>query len=200
MPALATPSMIILGSFSPSALGSSDSRVAFHRSTKLWASKAGTGALVTVQTWRVEPRKLPKGGPFCGYVRTCSMDTSLDLTAAPREVLLAIIAQQQAAILELQLRHKRSSSSCSGTLEGKAKPGGPLPGLKPKADQKPGQTEQPRRKPRQPRRHGFARTRMTPTRRVEHVLEECPGCGTGLSGGWTQRPGRSSTCWFRPSH
>ena len=28
---------------------------------------------------------------------------------------------------------------------------------------------------------------MTPTHRVEHALESCPQCGTGLSGGWAQR-------------
>ena len=28
---------------------------------------------------------------------------------------------------------------------------------------------------------------MTPTHRVEHVLETCPDCGTGLAGGWVQR-------------
>ena len=28
---------------------------------------------------------------------------------------------------------------------------------------------------------------MTPTQRVEHVVEQCPDCGTQLSGGWTQR-------------
>ncbi len=28
---------------------------------------------------------------------------------------------------------------------------------------------------------------MTPTHRVEHVVEDCPDCGTPLSGGWTQR-------------
>ena len=28
---------------------------------------------------------------------------------------------------------------------------------------------------------------MTPTHRVEHVVENCPDCGTHLSGGWTQR-------------
>ena len=58
------------------------------------------------------------------------------------------------------------------------------PGLKPKADREPAQPK----KPRQPRRpHGFARTRMTPTQRVEHAVEQCPDCGTQLSGGWTQR-------------
>ena len=28
--------------------------------------------------------------------------------------------------------------------------------------------------PRKQRRHGFARPRMTPTHRVEHVMENCP--------------------------
>ena len=28
---------------------------------------------------------------------------------------------------------------------------------------------------------------MAPTHRVEHVLESCPQCGTGLAGGWVQR-------------
>ena len=70
-----------------------------------------------------------------------------------------------------------------------------MPGLKSKADRKPGQPQElgnepgdePGKKPRKPRRHGFSRTRMAPTQRVEHVVEQCPGCGTGLSGGWTHR-------------
>ena len=28
---------------------------------------------------------------------------------------------------------------------------------------------------------------MTPTRGVEHALDSCPECGTGLAGGWAQR-------------
>ena len=106
------------------------------------------------------------------------MDTSLDLTAAPRETLLAIIAQQQNTIAQLQRRIE--------ALEGKAKPGGPkgMPGIKPKS----GRQQTPREKgPRKPRPHGFARQRTTPTHRVEHVLDACLQCGTGLSGGWTQR-------------
>ena len=106
------------------------------------------------------------------------MDTSLDLTAAPRETLLAIIAQQQNTIAQLQRRVE--------ALEGKAKPGGPkgMPGIKPKS----GRQQTPREKgPRKPRPHGFARQRTTPTHRVEHVLDACLQCGTGLSGGWTQR-------------
>ena len=119
------------------------------------------------------------------------MDMSLDLTAVPREVLLATIAQQQAAILELQTTVTTQQAVIAKlqqrieTLEGKAQPGGPrgMPGLKPKADRKPAQPRGPKR----PRRHGFSRQRMTPTRRVEHALDSCPECGSGLAGGWAQR-------------
>ena len=134
------------------------------------------------------------------------MDTGLDLTTAPREALLAVIARQQAVIDQLQRRIE--------TLEGEAKPGGPkgMPGIKPKS----GRQQTPREKgprekgprekgprekgprekgPRKPRPHGFARLRMTPTHRVEHALESCPECGTGLAGG--SAPGKSSTFpWF----
>ena len=119
------------------------------------------------------------------------MDMSLDLTAVPREVLLANISQQQAAILELQTTVTTQQAIIAKlqqrieTLEGKAQPGGPMgmPGLKPKADRKPAQPRGPKR----PRRHGFSRQRMTPTRRVEHALDSCPECGAGLAGGWAQR-------------
>ena len=119
------------------------------------------------------------------------MDMSLDLTSVPREVLLANIAQQQAAILELQTTVTTQQAIIAKlqqrieTLEGKAQPGGPkgMPGLKPKADRKPAQPKGPRR----PRRHGFSRQRMPPTRRVEHALDSCPECGSGLAGGWAQR-------------
>ena len=70
-------------------------------------------------------------------------------------------------------------------LEGQAKPGDPLrmPGLKAKSARKPPAQQGPRKQ----RRHGFARPRMTPTHRVEHVMENCPDCGAHLSGGWTHR-------------
>ena len=105
------------------------------------------------------------------------MDTGIDLTTASREALLAIIAQQQAVITQLQRRLE--------LLEGKAKPGGSprMPGIKPKSGQGPVRDKGPRK----PRPHGFARRRMVPTHRVEHVLESCPECGTGLAGGWVQR-------------
>ena len=58
-----------------------------------------------------------------------------------------------------------------------------MPGLKAKSARKPPAQQQPRKQ----RRHGFARPRMTPTHRVEHVMENCPDCGAHRSGGWTQR-------------
>ena len=120
------------------------------------------------------------------------MDTSLDLTAAPREVLLAIIAQQQDAILGVAGYSYdaagRPSSSCSGGLRlwkerpSLAAPGECLGSSLNRASGPPG-----RNKNRNPRPRGFARQRMTPAHRVEHVVDNCPGCGTQLSGGWTQR-------------
>ena len=112
------------------------------------------------------------------------MDTEVDLTTADRAVLIAIIAQLQATVLEQQRVIERLQRRIA-ELEGQAKPGVPprMPGLKAKSGRKP--PAQPG--PRKQRRHGFARRRMTPTRQVEHVVERCPDCGTQLSGGWTQR-------------
>ena len=104
------------------------------------------------------------------------MDTEVDLTTVDRVVLIAIIAELQAVIEQLERR--------IAELEGQAKPGGPLrmPGLKAKSGRRPPVKQLPRKQ----RRHGFARRRMTPTHRVEHVMENCPDCGTHLTGGWTQ--------------
>jgi hypothetical protein len=111
------------------------------------------------------------------YVKLRCMDTKVDLSAASGEALLDIIDQQQAVIDQLQRRIE--------VLEGKAKPGGPtgMPGNKPKSGRRP-EEEKGSRKPRS---QGLARHRMTPTHRVEHVLETCPDCGTGQAGGWVQR-------------
>ena len=99
------------------------------------------------------------------------MDTEVDLTTVDRAVLIAIIAELQAVIERLQRR--------IAELEGQAKPGDPLrmPGLKAKSARKPPAQQQPRKQ----RRHGFARPRMTPTHRVEHVMENCPDCGAHRS-------------------
>ena len=105
------------------------------------------------------------------------MDTEINLRAADRDVLIGIIVRQQAIIERLEKRIAQ--------LEGQAKPQSSrrMPGLKPKADREPARPKEPRK----PRFHGFARARMTPTHRVEHVVEQCPDCGTHLSGGWAQR-------------
>ena len=112
------------------------------------------------------------------------MDTEIDLTTASRDVLIAIIVQQQAVIAELQVMIVRLERRVA-ELEGQAKPGGPprMPGLKSSSGRQPPAQQQPSKQ----RRHGFARPRMTPTHRVEHVVENCPDCGTHLTGGWVQR-------------
>ena len=117
------------------------------------------------------------------------MDTESDLITADRDVLIAIIAQLQATVLEQQRVIERLERRIA-ELEGQAKPDGPprMPGLKSSSGrQPPAQQQQPRKQPRKQRRHGFARPRMTPTHRVEHVVENCPDCGTHLTGGWVQR-------------
>ena len=58
-----------------------------------------------------------------------------------------------------------------------------MPGLKPSSGRQPPAQQQPRKQ----RRHGFARPRLTPTHRVEHVMENCPDCGAHRTGGWVQR-------------
>ncbi len=105
------------------------------------------------------------------------MDTEQDLKAASRGTLLALIAEQRAVIAQLQRRVEALGSRLNrrGSLG--------MPGNKPPSGQQPPEKKEPRK----PRRHGFARKRMTPTRRVEHAVEFCPDCGTHLSGGWVQR-------------
>ena len=105
------------------------------------------------------------------------MDARIDLDAASRDELIALIVQQQTVIGRLERRIAQ--------LEDKAKPGGPsgMPGLKPGSSPKSPAPQQSRK----PRPHGFSRRRMAPTHRVEHAVESCPDCGTRLSGGWTHR-------------
>ena len=91
--------------------------------------------------------------------------------------LEAVIAGQQDVIDQLQ----RRVAVLEGSLKVKGRPG--MPGNKPGA--RPSPTE--KKGSRKPRPHGLARRRMEPTRRVEHALETCPECGTGLAGGWAQR-------------
>ena len=112
------------------------------------------------------------------------MDSEIDLSTADRDALIAIVIRQGAIIARQQAINERLERRIA-QLEGRAKPSGTrgVPGLKPEADRKPAQPKAPRQR----RPHGFARRRMTPTRRVEHLVDHCPDCGTQLSGGWTQR-------------
>ena len=109
------------------------------------------------------------------------METGNDLRTADRDTLIALIVQQRDLIIRQQAIIE-SLEKRVAQLEGRAKSkgSGRMPGLKPRADGKPAQP----RKPRKRRPQGFARARMTPTQRVEHVVEQCPDCGTQLSGGW----------------
>ena len=112
------------------------------------------------------------------------MDTEIDLTTATRDVLITIIAQLQATVLEQQRVIERLQRRIA-ELEGQAKTGRPAPNARPQGEIGP---EAPSAAgARKQRRHGFARRRMTPTHRVEHVMENCPDCGAHLSGGWIQR-------------
>ena len=96
------------------------------------------------------------------------MDARIDLDAASRDELIALIVQQQTVIGRLERRIAQ--------LEDNAKPGGPsgMPGLKPRSSPKPPAPQQPRK----PRPQGFSRRRMAPTHRVlmftESVLANWP--------------------------
>ena len=72
------------------------------------------------------------------------MDTEIDLTTATRDVLIAIIAQLQATVLEQQRVIERLQRRIA-ELEGQAKPGGlpRMPGLKAKSARKPQRSSSP---------------------------------------------------------
>lgn len=100
----------------------------------------------------------------------------MNLESATREQLLQIIAAQQTVIEQLQARIADLENRL-GRSGGRG-----MPGLKPKAGEDSG--PKPSRKPRA---HGFGRQRATPTERVEHAVDLCPGCGIGLVGGSVKR-------------
>ena len=138
-------------------------------------------ARVTVQ---VRGAKL--AGPGLGSLAETAMVMSyagIELRTADRDTLIALIVRQRDLIIRQQAIIEGLEKRVA-QLEGRVKSKGSarMPGLKPKAD---GKADQPQ-KPRKRRPYGFARTRMTPTQRVEHVLEQCPDCGTQLSGGSTR--------------
>ncbi len=104
------------------------------------------------------------------------MEQRIDLAAASRDELLAVIVAQQAMIAALEERIRQ--------LETEARNGPPkgMPGHKP--EQVP--MDRPKRV-RKRRAQGFARRRAAPTRQVVHAVEQCPDCGNRLAGGWVKR-------------
>ncbi len=134
------------------------------------------------------------------------MDAEVDLRAASRAGLLAIIAEQksvidrqqilnseqqavigkqqaliaeqQALVAELQRRLEELESRLGGGGRSRGMPGN-KPGPHPRSAGD--------KKPRKRRSQGFGRRRMEPTDRVEHAVETCPDCGTHLVGGWVHR-------------
>lgn len=92
----------------------------------------------------------------------------MELERASHDELLAIIAQLQARIEELERLLGRSG-------------GKGMPGLKPKAK------DAPAPKPRKPRSEGFGRERSTPTMIVTHAVDRCERCDIALVGGSVKR-------------
>ena len=76
------------------------------------------------------------------------MDADIDLSAMPREDLLALIAQLQAVVQEQQTVIAQLQRRIEA-LEGKAKPAGPkgMPGIKPKSGRRPTQNKGPQEAP-----------------------------------------------------
>ena len=113
------------------------------------------------------------------------MDAAVDLRAASRAGLLAIIAEQQAVIAEQQAlvaELQRRLEELESRLGGGGQPRG-MPRNKPGSHPRSAGDK----KPRKPRSQGFGRRRMEPTDRVEHAVETCPDCGTHPVGGSVHR-------------
>ena len=90
----------------------------------------------------------------------------------------AAIASQQGIIVELQRRVEELEARLSGGGRSRG-----MPGNKPGPGRRAGVDDRPRKRSSR----GFGRWRMEPADRVEHAVDVCPYCGTGLSGGWTHR-------------
>ena len=104
------------------------------------------------------------------------------MQSASREVLLAVIAEQHTVIGEQRILIADLRQRVEELEAPRGQTAG-MPGNKPSAKRRRAERKGPRKR----RLHGFGRQRMEPTRRVLHVAESCPECGTGLSGGWVQR-------------
>ena len=105
------------------------------------------------------------------------IDKKRDLSTASLEALLAVIAEQQTTIGQLEKRF----TALETRLNSRSGPG--MPGNK----FFPGRRAPPRKCSRKRRDHGFSRVRMSPTQLVGRSLELCPYCVTHLSGGWVHR-------------
>ena len=106
-----------------------------------------------------------------------------DLVGVSRDALLAlvvelraIVAQRDATIGALQTRIAALEQRLTDR-GGPGMPGNKVAATKPKLPPK----------ERKKRVRGFGRPRLTPTEIVQHAVETCPACGTGLVGGWVQR-------------
>ena len=106
------------------------------------------------------------------------MTAEIDLTTASREDLIALIASLRATIAALQRRVEELEAQVSGGGRPRGMPGNEMA---------PGRAARGGGKSRKRSLEGFGRRRMEPTERVVHALDSCPGCGTGLSGGWEHR-------------
>jgi transposase len=107
----------------------------------------------------------------------------IDLATADRETLLALITEQQAAIVRLELTNVELQKRINFLEARLTTRGGPgMPGNKPTLTK---MTEA--KGPRKKRSHGFGRSRMKPTEHIDHAVDVCPDCGTRLQGGWVQR-------------
>lgn len=111
------------------------------------------------------------------------MNGPRDLQQASREELLAVVAAQHALIEQLQATVEslqarvRELEKRLGSGSGQG-----MPGLKPHSVP----ADAPKR-PRKRRAQGYARKRSRPTHGVEHALDQCPVCGSGLVGGTVHR-------------
>jgi hypothetical protein len=102
----------------------------------------------------------------------------MDLGMAPREELVALIAEQQTTIAALEAR--------IAELETRLAKGGPPKGMPGHKPQQPDAARPKKNRKRRP--HGFARLRSeVPTTTVRHAVEACPACGCTLLGGSVKR-------------
>jgi transposase len=105
------------------------------------------------------------------------------LAYAPRATLLGLIAEQREQLTVLQAQLGASQAQVATLAARVAELEQRDPPAWAKANRP--KPEQPR-PPRKKRQQNFSRRREEPTTVVEHVVEQCPDCGTALAGGWVR--------------